>query len=71
MLEVYAEIRRQVGPHFSVGIKLNSADFQRGGLIEEGSIAAMQALAEAEIVMIEISGETYEAPAMREVVIPL
>ena len=47
MLEVYAEIRRQVGPDFSVGIKLNSADFQRGGFIEEGSIAAMQALAEA------------------------
>lgn len=64
MLEVYAEIRRQVGPHFSVGIKLNSADFQRSGFTEEESIAAMRALADAGIDMIEISGGTYEAPAM-------
>ncbi|MBP6581306.1 MAG: NADH:flavin oxidoreductase/NADH oxidase family protein [Sphingorhabdus sp.] len=64
MLEVYKEIRRQVGPEFSVGVKLNSADFQRGGFTEEESLAAMRALAEAGIDMIEISGGTYEAPAM-------
>ncbi len=64
MLEVYAEIRRQVGSDFPVGIKLNSADFQRGGFTEEESIAAMRALAEARIDLIEISGGTYEAPAM-------
>ncbi len=64
MLEVFAEIRRQVGPDFPVAIKLNSADFQRGGFTEEESIAAMRALAEVGIDMIEISGGTYEAPAM-------
>src|SRR5262249_42663702 len=30
-LAVYAEMRRQVGKDFPIGIKLNSADFQRGG----------------------------------------
>jgi len=64
VMAVYAEIRSQVGPEFPVGIKLNSADFQRGGFTEEESIATIVALAEAGIDMIEISGGTYEAPAM-------
>ncbi|MDO9451571.1 MAG: NADH:flavin oxidoreductase/NADH oxidase family protein [Stagnimonas sp.] len=64
VMAVYAEIRRRVGPEFPVGIKLNSADFQRGGFTEEESIATMQALADAGIDLIEISGGTYEAPAM-------
>ncbi len=63
-LEVYREIRRQVGPEFSVGIKLNSADFQRGGFTEEESLEVIRALSEEGIDLIEISGGTYEAPAM-------
>ncbi|HBM25117.1 MAG TPA: NADH oxidase, partial [Alcanivorax sp.] len=31
VLEVYDEIRRRVGGDFPVSIKLNSADFQKGG----------------------------------------
>lgn len=64
VLAVYAEIRKQVGPDFPVGIKLNSADFQRGGFTEEESMATIHELAEAGIDLIEISGGTYEAPAM-------
>lgn len=64
VLAVYDEIRRQVGPDFPIGIKLNSADFQRGGFTEEESIETMRVLADAGIDMIEISGGTYEAPAM-------
>jgi 2,4-dienoyl-CoA reductase-like NADH-dependent reductase (Old Yellow Enzyme family) len=64
VMAVYEEIRRQVGPEFPVGIKLNSADFQKGGFTEEESMATIQALAEAGIDLIEISGGTYEAPAM-------
>jgi 2,4-dienoyl-CoA reductase-like NADH-dependent reductase (Old Yellow Enzyme family) len=64
VMAVYAEIRKQVGPDFPVGIKLNSADFQRGGFTEEESIATIQVLADAGIDLIEISGGTYEAPAM-------
>ena len=61
---MYAEIRRQVGPDFPIGIKLNSADFQKGGFTEEESMATIQALVDAGIDLIEISGGTYEAPAM-------
>lgn len=64
VLAVYAEIRRKVGADFPVGIKLNSADFQRGGFSEEESMETIRALAEAGIDLIEISGGTYEAPAM-------
>lgn len=64
VLAVYREIRRQVGPDFPVGIKLNSADFQHGGFTEQESMATIHALAEAGIDLIEISGGTYEAPAM-------
>lgn len=64
VLEVYRAMRKAVGPKFPVGIKLNSADFQRGGFTEEESLATIRALAEAGMDLIEISGGTYEAPAM-------
>jgi 2,4-dienoyl-CoA reductase-like NADH-dependent reductase (Old Yellow Enzyme family) len=64
LMAVYAEIRRNVGPDFPVGIKLNSAEFQRGGFTEEESLATIHALADAGIDLIEISGGTYEEPAM-------
>ncbi|WP_299709028.1 NADH:flavin oxidoreductase/NADH oxidase family protein [uncultured Tenacibaculum sp.] len=64
VLEVYKEIRKQVGADFPIGIKLNSADFQKGGFSEEDSIKVIELLSEAGIDLIEISGGTYEAPAM-------
>lgn len=64
MLEVFNEIRKQVGKEFPIGIKINSADFQRGGFSEDESIEAMQALDAAGIDLVEISGGTYEAPVM-------
>ncbi|MCH8178819.1 MAG: NADH:flavin oxidoreductase/NADH oxidase family protein [Proteobacteria bacterium] len=64
VLAVLAAMREQVGPGFPIGIKLNSADFQRGGFTEEESLDTIRALAGAGIDLIEISGGTYEAPAM-------
>ncbi len=64
VLAVYHAIRTAVGPDFPVGIKLNSADFQKGGVSEEEARDLMRALDSAGIDLIEISGGTYEAPAM-------
>jgi 2,4-dienoyl-CoA reductase-like NADH-dependent reductase (Old Yellow Enzyme family) len=64
VLEVYAAIRAAVGAAFPVGIKLNSADFQKGGFSEEDSLEVAARLADAGIDLIEISGGNYEAPAM-------
>tara|TARA_B100001057_G_scaffold10378_1_gene9837 strand:- start:1182 stop:2402 length:1221 start_codon:yes stop_codon:yes gene_type:complete len=62
--EVYREIRTQVGPDYPVGIKINSTDFQRGGFTEAESIEVVQFLSREGIDLIEISGGTYEKPAM-------
>jgi 2,4-dienoyl-CoA reductase-like NADH-dependent reductase (Old Yellow Enzyme family) len=64
VLEVYQAMRDAVGKDFPIGIKLNSADFQRGGFTDEESLETIQALESAGIDLIEISGGTYEAPAM-------
>ena len=66
VLEVYREIRRQVGPDYPIAIKINSADFQRGGLTEEESMEVIRFLGNEGIDLIEISGGTYERPAMIE-----
>lgn len=64
ILEIYREIRAQVGADFPIGIKLNSADFQKGGFSNEESLDVIRVLSEAGIDLIEISGGTYESPAM-------
>jgi len=64
VLAVYQAIRDAVGPDYPVGIKLNSADFMHGGFTEEESMQVVKALSEAGIDQIEISGGTYESPAM-------
>jgi 2,4-dienoyl-CoA reductase-like NADH-dependent reductase (Old Yellow Enzyme family) len=64
LMEIYAEVRKAVGPGFPVGVKLNSADFQKGGFTEADSIEVIKHIARAGVDLIEISGGTYEAPAM-------
>lgn len=64
LLESFKAIRKQTSPNFIVGVKLNSADFQKGGFSEEDSVAVFKALDALGIDFIEISGGTYEAPAM-------
>ena len=64
VLEVFRAIRHVVGNEFPVSIKLNSADFQRGGFSEEESREVVIHLAEAGMDLIEVSGGTYESPAM-------
>ncbi len=64
VLAIYHAIREQVGDDFPIGIKLNSADFMKGGFTEEDSMTVVKALADAGIDLIEISGGTYESPSM-------
>lgn len=64
VLEIYNALREKVGPAFPISIKLNSADFQRGGFTEDESMELIRVLSEAGMDLIEISGGTYEAPAM-------
>lgn len=64
LLEIYQAVRAVTSDHFIISVKLNSADFQRGGITEDDVIAVFKAIDAAGIDLIEISGGTYEAPAM-------
>ncbi|MER6972803.1 NADH:flavin oxidoreductase/NADH oxidase family protein [Nocardioides sp. NPDC000445] len=63
-VEILRAIREEVGPHTPVAIKLNSADFQKGGFGEEESLEVVHALAEEGLDLLEISGGTYTSAAM-------
>lgn len=64
VLAVCNAIREAVGDDFPVGIKLNSADFMKDGLEPEESMQVIRELEKAGIDLVEISGRTYESPAM-------
>lgn len=68
LLEVVAEVRAAIGPDKVLAVKLNSADFEKGGLSNEESLDVALALAAAGIDLLEVSGGNYEAPAMTGVV---
>ncbi|MDU8022463.1 MAG: NADH oxidase [Neisseria sp.] len=64
LLKTYTAIRAAVGKDFLVGVKLNSADFQKGGFDESESVQMVQKLSEMGIDFIEVSGGNYESPQM-------
>lgn len=64
LLEVVASVRAAVGTEFPVAVKLNSADFQKGGFDFEDSLQVVQWLEQAGVDLIEISGGTYEQPKL-------
>ncbi|WP_271784242.1 NADH:flavin oxidoreductase/NADH oxidase family protein [Aquimarina algiphila] len=57
---IIQDVREAVGPEFPVGLKLNSADFQRGGFTEEDSLTVIKMLEPLGVDLLEISGGTYE-----------
>lgn len=57
-------VRTLVGPDFPISVKLNSADFQRGGFAFEDSLQVARWLQDAGVDLIEISGGTYEQPKL-------
>ncbi|WP_103348614.1 NADH:flavin oxidoreductase/NADH oxidase family protein [Amycolatopsis sp. CA-128772] len=64
LLEVVRRVRAAVGDDVPVAVKLNSADFQRGGFTEEESLEVVRELGEAGLDLLEVSGGTYEKAAM-------
>ena len=64
LLEIVRAIRVVVGPSFPIGVKLNAADFQRGGFTTDEAMEVARALEAAGIDLLEISGGNYESPAM-------
>lgn len=65
LLDILREIREEVRPDFSVSVKLNSADFQRGGFSPDDAKEVVQYLNDLKVDLVELSGGSYEAPAMQ------
>lgn len=65
LLEVVRRVRAVVQPAFAVAVKINSADFQRGGFDLDDARGVVQMLNPLGVDVIEISGGSYEAPAMQ------
>ncbi|MGB8793207.1 MAG: NADH:flavin oxidoreductase/NADH oxidase family protein [Mycobacterium sp.] len=64
LLETVREIRATTSAQFLIAVKLNSADFQRGGCVADDSLTVARALEKEGIDLLEISGGTYESTAM-------
>ncbi|WP_119396107.1 NADH:flavin oxidoreductase/NADH oxidase family protein [Salinibius halmophilus] len=65
LLAIVARIKDKCGPDFPVAVKLNSADFQRGGFDVDDAKLVAKWLEKAGVCLIELSGGSYESPAMQ------
>ena len=64
LLDVVRRIRMVVSPTFAVAVKLNSADFQRGGFDAHDAAQVIAMLEPLGVDLVELSGGSYESPAM-------
>lgn len=65
LLRTVDAVRARVAPHFCVAVKLNSADFQRGGFEVSDAAEVVRMLGERAVDLVELSGGSYESPAMQ------
>ena len=65
LLDVVKAVRAVVSPGFSVAVKMNSADFQKGGFEASDAVQVVRWLNELPVDLVELSGGSYESPAMQ------
>ncbi len=64
LYETVKAVRARVSPEFCVSVKLNSADFQKGGFQLEDAKEVTKVLNTLGLDLLELSGGSYESPAM-------
>jgi 2,4-dienoyl-CoA reductase-like NADH-dependent reductase (Old Yellow Enzyme family) len=64
LLDVVRAVRMVVSSSFAVAVKLNSADFQRGGFDADDAARVIAMLEPLGVDLVELSGGSYESPAM-------
>ncbi|OKJ54232.1 NADH:flavin oxidoreductase/NADH oxidase family protein [Streptomyces sp. CB02115] len=64
LLDVVRAVRAAVSPSFAVAVKLNSAQFQRGGFDADDARRVIGMLQPLGVDLVELSGGSYESPAM-------
>lgn len=65
LFEVVKGVRAAVNPSFCVSVKLNSADFQKGGFDADDAKWVVSELNHLGLDLLELSGGSYESPAMQ------
>ena len=65
--DVIRSVKASVHSDFAVAVKLNSADFQRGGFTFDEAVEVVKMLEQLKVDLVELSGGSYEAPAMQGV----
>jgi len=64
LLECVRRTRKALGNDFPISVKLNSADFQKGGFTTEESMQVVRWLNKERLDLLEVSGGNYEALEM-------
>ncbi len=64
LIAIVTKTREVLGADFPISVKLNSADFQKGGFDFDDSLTVAKWLADAGVDLLEISGGTYEQPRL-------
>lgn len=65
LVDILQAVRAAVSPGFCVAVKINSADFQRGGFDNAEALQLVTRLNNLGVDLVEISGGNYESPAMQ------
>ncbi|MEC5209612.1 2,4-dienoyl-CoA reductase-like NADH-dependent reductase (Old Yellow Enzyme family) [Psychrobacter sp. PL15] len=65
LIAVIKAVRAQVASSFAVAVKINSADFQRGGFDANDAKTVILAMNTLAVDLVELSGGSYESPAMQ------
>lgn len=64
LLGAVRAVRERTGAGFTVAVKLNSSDFRHGGFTEDDAEQVVRLLVQEGVDLVEVSGGTYENPAL-------
>jgi 2,4-dienoyl-CoA reductase-like NADH-dependent reductase (Old Yellow Enzyme family) len=65
LYEIIKAIKQALPRNKAISVKLNSADFQRGGFDADDALAVVKELGKLQVDLVELSGGSYESPAMQ------
>ncbi|MBK8972326.1 MAG: NADH:flavin oxidoreductase [Hahellaceae bacterium] len=64
LLETTSRVRSVVGDSYPISVKLNVADFHKGGFVAEEAVQLAKWLSDRKVDLLELSGGTAEEPSM-------
>ncbi len=65
LYDIVKAVQAAVPKDTAISVKLNSADFQRGGFDTDDALQVVKKLGELQVDLVELSGGSYESPAMQ------